>query len=582
MRAVSPPGALFFRGARSLLRCRNNTCALATTATSFGAHRFHKYLRLRAPCARPPRAHHRSPINTMPPSRASLLGALAASLSLAASVSAQPTPHPLTTASVNANGVFPWLSFTAASAPTGPNITAPRSECGVGAMMPWADKLYVITYLSVPNAGAGTGLYAVDENLEMEKLMSHSSVYANRMIIPAINSIVIGPYVIDGAGGITVINDLLNVRVGGMAEHLTDPTSAYFLGMDGPFWECNLLLLNCTQLFDLVVALDMPENQQPHFKAAHTMNGIVWVATNTFDEADGLGLSHGGRLATWDGNMSSPWTILETTGFVEVAGRKNFGRVVFAMGWDDASIILRIQDNGDASTPTYDSAPQTYRLPKASQAYNHLWTTEWPRLREVVTERYLLDAYGTFFEVAPALYGGALIGVRPISTHIRMYPDFAPFRGFLVLGTNDVSSIFDNNLVTGQSQSGLLFTHHEALWNMGKPKGWGGPWLNDLVSANTPSDPYLMTGYDHKMLHLRWDPPYNAEAANVSVEVDFTGSAGHRGANFYLEPWGEVLTLSLTVAKPYTYYVFPDGFSAHWVRFTASVDGNFTAFLHYT
>ena len=64
-----------------------------------------------------------------------------------------------------------------------------------------------------------------------------------------------------------------------------------------------------------------------------------------------------------------------------------------------------------------------------------------------------------------------------------------------------------------------------------------------------------------------------------STTVDFTGSAGHRGANFYLEPWNEVLTLALTVAKPYAFYVFPDGFSAHWVRFTASVDGNYTAYL---
>lgn len=38
-----------------------------------------------------------------------------------------------------------------------------------------------------------------------------------------------------------------------------------------------------------------------------------------------------------------------------------------------------------------------------------------------------------------------------------MIPDLAPFRGFLVLGSNQVSSIFDNNLVTGQAQSGLWF-----------------------------------------------------------------------------------------------------------------------------
>ena len=61
-----------------------------------------------------------------------------------------PNPVGLTTATINTNGVFPWTTMTAESAPT-------RSECGHGAMIAWNDLLYVVTYLSVPNAGAGTG-----------------------------------------------------------------------------------------------------------------------------------------------------------------------------------------------------------------------------------------------------------------------------------------------------------------------------------------------------------------------------------------------------------------------------------------
>jgi hypothetical protein len=53
--------------------------------------------------------------------------------------------------------------------------------------------------------------------------------------------------------------------------------------------------------------------------------------------------------------------------------------------------------------------------------------------------------HGTFFELAPFTWGGATWGVKPISQHLRMVPDFASFRGFLVLGGNQVSSIFDNN-----------------------------------------------------------------------------------------------------------------------------------------
>lgn len=63
-----------------------------------------------------------------------------------------------------------------------------------------------------------------------------------------------------------------------------------------------------------------------------------------------------------------------------------------------------------------------------------------------------MDMHGMFYELTPFTWGGAAWGIRPISQHLRMVPDFASWRGFLVLGGNQVSSIFDNNLVTGQSQ----------------------------------------------------------------------------------------------------------------------------------
>ena len=219
------------------------------------------------------------------------------------------------------------------------------------------------------------------------------------------------------------------------------------------------MTLVVTQLFDMVKALGMcayptacPE--QPHFKAAHTMAGLLYIATNTYEEQDALRIQHGGRLATWDG-VSANWTILERTAFVEVTGRHNMGAVVFAMGWDDASVILKVLETG-ADMPAYGGTT-TYRLPKASHAYDHLWTTEWPRIREVESERYLIDMHGMFYELPSFAYGGAAWGIKPVSQHLRMVPDFASYRGFLVLGGNQVSSIFDNNWVTGQAQSGLWF-----------------------------------------------------------------------------------------------------------------------------
>ena len=78
------------------------------------------------------------------------------------------------TANIHASGVFPSLTVTASTSPK-------RSECGHGALMAWADRLYTISYLSVPNAGSGTGLYEIDENMTQRLVASHNSTYANRL-----------------------------------------------------------------------------------------------------------------------------------------------------------------------------------------------------------------------------------------------------------------------------------------------------------------------------------------------------------------------------------------------------------------
>ena len=124
------------------------------------------------------------------------------------------------------------------------------------------------------------------------------------------------------------------------------------LGMDGPLWECNVYNMTCVQLFDLVKELNIPisSGEQVHFKAAHTMNGRLVVASNTEEEQDFLGTSHGGRLAEWTG-PGSEWKILESTAFTEVTGRGNFGKVIYALGWDAKSLILKTFIGKDTTVP---------------------------------------------------------------------------------------------------------------------------------------------------------------------------------------------------------------------------------------
>lgn len=485
---------------------------------------------------------------------------------------------------ISINGVVPSLAGIADSAPTVDEGLPKRSECGIGALMPWADKLYMVTYLSVPGYGAGTGLYEIDEHLQMKKLANHSSVYANRMIHHWTDQVIIGPYAIDAKGNVRTFTDLLTVRIGAVAEHILEPeTKIYIVSMEGVLYEADVKSLQVTQLVDLVNVLKIPVSPDPHttgqcyphFKSALTVHtstdgkgglgnkkgGTLYVASNGFNEADFLHGSSCGRLASWDG--TGDWQVLEHTAFYEVVARKNYGRAVYAAGWDRKSVILKILQVGSPDSPdTGNFGWQTVRLPKASHAFDHGWQTEWPRIREVETERYLLDASGLFYELSPLGWGGTTFGVRPISQHLRVVPDFASFRGFLVMGGNQVSSIFDNNIVTGQSQSGLWLGKTDDLWSWGKPQGWGSVWDDEAVNAQSVSDPYLMTGFEHKTLHLSASANHTNSLTFV-VEVDPTGDAMRTGK------WRRFTSVEVKHPEWFTAYVFPTGFSAHWVRVRA-------------
>ncbi|MBC8473011.1 MAG: hypothetical protein H8D56_26415, partial [Planctomycetes bacterium] len=64
---------------------------------------------------------------------------------------------------LNISGVIPSLSVKA-------DLTPARSESGIGALMPWAGKLWLVSYVShKAGSGSGTGLYEIDENLSMRK-----------------------------------------------------------------------------------------------------------------------------------------------------------------------------------------------------------------------------------------------------------------------------------------------------------------------------------------------------------------------------------------------------------------------------
>lgn len=444
------------------------------------------------------------------------------------------------------NGVFPKLTVMAQG-------LGSASEAGIGALIPWAQKLWAVGYVAHIN-GQGLGLYEIRDDMTMRRHpASVTGTFANRYPHWPSGQAFIGPYAIDADGNVRVIEDLKHVRLAATCAHLTDPANkVYFLGMEGRFWEVDVHTLQAKELFDLVKELDIV-NAAPHFKSAFTAQGRVVVANNSYDEKEFLGQREAGRLAQWDGVT---WTIVERNPFVEVhasAGDNSYGgNTLYAVGWTKSCVVLRALVRGQW---------QRYLLPEASHAWDHAWNTEWTRIRHAVTERLLMDAHGMFYELPAFAYGGHLWGVKPICTHLRVVPDFCYWRGMFVMASDQI----DHD--QGQPQSGLWFGNIDDLWRMGKPAGWGGPWWDTPVQAGAVSDPFLMTGFDKKVVHLTHEA---TTPVTFTLEVDFRGDGS----------WRPYQTFTVPPAPNYVHHEFPDGFSAHWVR--VRVDKDCTATVYFS
>ncbi len=102
------------------------------------------------------------------------------------------------------------------------------------------------------------------------------------------------------------------------------------------------------------------------------------------------------------------------------------------------------------------------------------------------------------------------------------------------------------NPMAGRSQSNLWFGKWNDLKAWGPADGWGGPWMNDSVQAGVPSDPFLINGFDKKILHL---------TDSASQPVQFTLEIDKKGNN----QW-EVYRTITVAANGYAYLIFPASF----------------------
>ena len=214
----------------------------------------------------------------------------------------------------------------------------------------------------------------------------------------------------------------------------------------------------------------------------------------------------------------------------------------------------------DAASVIYvDEKGKRWRLPKSKQDVEGCRVA-----REVSTERDLLLAHGTFYEL-PSNNAGGIAMVRPVSTHNLPIRDFCSWRGLTVLSGLPEMSLPAGTFVGSEER--LWLGASDDLWQFGKAVGDGGPWMNTAVAAGVASDPYLFTGYDQKVMQLSHQ---GAGPLAVRVEVDLSGNGD----------WVGYRTFTVARGKGVEHR-FPAGFNAYWIRTVAMEAGTVSAQLSY-
>jgi hypothetical protein len=204
-----------------------------------------------------------------------------------------------------------------------------------------------------------------------------------------------------------------------------------------------------------------------------------------------------------------------------------------------------------------------WRLPRGDASFEKPGAGDDERVcREAVTERDLFNAFGTFYDL-PAESAGGFAKIRPITTHNRHIKDYASYRGLQVMSGVRADATGEHLVHSDDGKCALWLGSIDDLWQLGKPRGLGGPWKNTPIKSGQSSDAYLMSGYDHKQLKLSHD---SAAPVSFRVEVDITGTG----------KWVVYQTFSVAAGQILEHH-FPNSFSAYWVRLTTDHDCTATA-----
>lgn len=407
-----------------------------------------------------------------------------------------------------------------------------EGECGTGAVVPWADRLWVITYGPHLPKGSSDKLYEITSDLKQTiRPESIGGTPANRMIHRESRQLFIGPYAIDSSRNVrTIPYSTMFGRHTGLARHLTDPAGKIvFATMEEGIYEVDVKTLAVSELWADEQTKSGRKADLPgyHGKGFYSAQGRYVYANNGDHAREALSnpAVPSGVLAEWDGKADK-WTVVRRNQFTEVTGPGGIegnapDAPLWSIGWDHRSLILMVLDGGKWSS---------FRLPKSSHSYDgaHGWNTEWPRIREIGDGDLLMTMHGAFWKFPRTFSAKSTTGLAPRSNYLKVIGDFCRWGDRIVLGCDDTAkSEFLNKhqlkgdlAGPGQSQSNLWFVSPDQLDRLGPVIGRGAAWISEPVKAAVPAEPFLVGGYDHVALHLAQD---GDKPLVIGLEVDLRG-----------------------------------------------------------